>query len=65
MQAEQIIASEAGVVLARVLQRQVTMFMVTCARVPGRQAFHSLAQASHCYALEVSKVAAGAGTGAD
>ena len=48
-------------VLARVLQRQVTMFMVTCARVPGRQAFHSLAQAFDCYAMEVSRVETGAG----
>jgi hypothetical protein len=58
MQAEEIIASEAGVVLARVLQRQVPMFMVTCPRVSGRQAFHSLKQAFDCYAMELSNVVA-------
>lgn len=56
MQIEEVIASEHGVVLVRALDHDVTVYVVTCERVPRMQVFDSLAQAVECYGLELLSV---------
>ncbi len=53
MDAAEVISSEDGVTLARAMRKGHTLYLVTCARVPGFQAFHSLEQAIQCFGLEL------------
>lgn len=53
MQIEEVIASEPGVMLMRALSHDVSVYVVTCTRVPGKQVFHDLTQAVECYGLEL------------
>ena len=55
MKTVETVGAENGVTLVRAIDRGVTVYVVTCSRVPGMQAFHSLEQAIEVYGMELLK----------